>query len=670
MGRTVILPPLPPPLRLFERMYTIRAFETRMEGESKAGRLPGTFHSSVGQEAVAVGACASLRETDLVVSTHRGHGHFLAKGGDVFRLMAELYGREEGYSAGKGGTQHMAGPKIGFMGSNGITGGGIPVAAGLALSLKRQNRENVVISFFGDGAANQGAFHEALNMAAIWKLPVIFICENNGWGMSTPVKDVTSGPSIAHRGEAYGILYQRMDGNDLEEVVEQVRAGIQMLHNEHAPVLLEAVTWRARGHSRSDQNLYRDKDEESRWAARDPLALYRKRLLDGNRATEKELAAVERKVDAEIDAAFQRCQTLKPARPETAATKVYASPEVPDAEDPSQRPLKEGEFEEKAYWEALQEAIREAMDKDERYFCFGEDICEYGGCFKVTRGMLEHYGRERLVNTPVSEEGIVGLCVGSAMGGLRPIGEIMFMDFIMLAFDQLLNHAAKFHYIYDGQIKVPMVIRTPMGGYRGYGATHSQCLDALLTHLPGIRVVTPWSPRDAKGLLATCLEEENPVVFVEHKALYIAKGPVPKQSEKIPLGKANIVRPGRDITLCANSYMVTLALQAAEQLAKEGIEAEVVDLRCLNPLDRKTVAESAARTQALVTVEESHLTGGWGAEIAASVQELAFGYLDAPILRVAAADVPIPSAPELERAILPSAEKIVATVKKALEARG
>jgi pyruvate dehydrogenase E1 component beta subunit len=256
------------------------------------------------------------------------------------------------------------------------------------------------------------------------------------------------------------------------------------------------------------------------------------------------------------------------------------------------------------------------------------------------------------------------------MGGMRPICEVMFMDFIMLAFDQLLNHAAKFHYIYNGQIKVPMVLRVPMGGYRGYGATHSQCLDAFLMHIPGIRVVTPWSPRDAKGLLASALELDDPVVFVEHKALYGTTGPVPLVSEKIPLGKAKIVRPGKDLTICANSYMVSLSLQAADELAKKGVQAEVVDLRCLAPLDRETVAQSAARTQGLVLVEESHRTAGWGAELAASVQEMSFGYLDAPILRVAAADCPIPSSPDLERVVLPSVDKIVAAANKIIELRG
>jgi pyruvate dehydrogenase E1 component beta subunit len=330
----------------------------------------------------------------------------------------------------------------------------------------------------------------------------------------------------------------------------------------------------------------------------------------------------------------------------------------------------DAEIEDKAYWLAIQEALCEAMDRDDRYFIFGEDVAEYGGCFKVTRDMLERYGAERIVNTPISEAAIVGLCTGAAMGGLRPVGELMFMDFVLLAFDQLFNHAAKFRYIYNGQVSVPIVIRTPMGGYRGYGATHSQCLDALALNIPGLRVVTPWSPRDAKGLLATCLAGDDPVLFVEHKALYGTTGPVPRESERLPLGRARIVRHGQHLTLCANSYMVSLALQAAELLTNEGVEAEVVDLCCLNPLDRETVSQSAGRTQGLVVVEESHRTAGWGAEMAASVQEMAFGYLDAPILRVAAADVPIPTAPELERAVLPSVEKIVAAAKQVIQSRG
>jgi 2-oxoisovalerate dehydrogenase E1 component len=634
--------------------------------------LPGTFHSSAGQEAVAVGVCSCLTPNDLVVSNHRGHGHLMAKGGDVFRLMAELFGRAEGYCGGKGGTQHFAAPEVGFMGSNGITGGGIPVATGLALALKRSGKPGVVVSFLGDGASNQGVFHESLNMAALWHLPVLYVCENNGWAMSTPVAETIAGRSIARRGEAYGILYKGVDGNDLPAVIEQVRAGLIMIQNGESPVLLELRTWRRRGHSRSDDNAYRDKKVEAEWEQRDPLVRFSRHLVEQRQSTPSEISQAEEKVRRRIQECLERCRALPPVRAETALEKVYASPRGSEAEagdDPSQRPPAEEEYETKSYWQAIQEAMCEAMARDERYFVFGQDVAEYGGAFKVTRGMLARFGKERLINTPISEAAQIGLCIGAAMGGARPIAELMFMDFTLLASDQLLNHAAKFHYIYNGQLTVPLVIRTPMGGYRGYGATHSQSLDALFMHFPGLRVVTPFSPRDAKGLLAACLEGEAPALFIEHKALYGTAGPVPKVPEKIPLGRARIVRPGKDLTICANSYMVSLSLQAAELLAKEKIQAEVIDLRCLAPLDRKTVSESAARTQALVLVEEGHRTGGWGAEVAASVQEQAFGYLEAPILRVAAADTPIPAAPELERAVLPNVEKIVFAAREVLKHR-
>lgn len=664
---TVILPQIPPPQALFQRMVLIREFETVMEEEARAGRIYGTFHSSAGQEAVAVGACANLRNDDLVVSNHRGHGHFLAKGGDVFRMMAELFGREAGYSGGKGGTQHMAGVDAGFMGSNGITGGGIPIATGLALALKMRQQPNVALCFFGDGAANQGVFHESLNMAAIYKLPVIFLCENNGWAMSTPAREVTAGGSIAHRGEAYGLLYKQVDGNDVEAVLDTVRAAVLMVQQSESPVLIECLTWRVRGHSRSDQNLYRDKNSERLWLERDPIAQFKARLLKRGQATAAELQALETKAQETIAEALVRCRKLPPPRPETAFEKVYAAPAPAPA--PASSPAPPQDCKEQPYWQAIQEALSEALERDQRFFIFGQDVAEYGGCFKVTRGLLERFGKQRIINTPISEAAIIGVSTGAAMGGMRPLTEIMFMDFVLLAADQLCNHAAKFSYIYNGQLKVPLLVRTAMGGYRGYGATHSQCLDSLLMKFPGLRVVTPWSPRDAKGLLRTCLAGDDPVVFVEHKALYGTSGPVPVAREQIPLGRAQIVRAGKDVTLCANSYMVSLSLQAAEALAQEGIAAEVVDLRCLAPLDRETVAQSAAKTQALVVVEEGPGTLGLGAEIAASVQEMAFGYLDAPILRVAAADTPVPSAAELERAVLPSVEKIIAAVRKVLDSR-
>lgn len=651
-------------IRLYERMALIRAFETLMEERARAGELWGTFHSSVGQEAAAVGVCAAIGREDLLVSNHRGHGHFIAKGGEVRTLAAELYGLPDGCCGGRGGTQHLYGPEFGFAGSNGITGGGIPIATGLAQAQKMLGTGRIVVCMFGDGASNQGVFHESLNMAAIWRLPVLYVCENNGWAMSTPTSEVTAGSSIAARGAAYGIPYARVDGNDVEAVLRAASEAAARVRSGEGPYLLECLTWRIRGHSRSDDNFYRDKAAEKAWADRDPLRIAAGRLVASGAASDSEIKAIEERARGEVMRAVEACRSARRPDGSSAASKLYATPIEPSEPDPSVEPLKEGEFEEKYYWEAIREALCEEMDRDERVYLFGEDCAEYGGCFKVTRGMLERYGKSRVINTPISEASIVGLAAGAAMGGVRPVTEIMFMDFILLAFDQIANHAAKFHYMYDGRVRVPLVIRTPAGGYRGYGATHSQSLESRLLGIPGLKVVAPSTPRDAKGLLKTALRGGDPVIFVEHKGLYGTRGPVPKREETIPLGRARVARTGKDVTVASYSYGYILSLKAAEALQPEGISCEVVDLRSLVPMDAATVAKSASRTQKLVIVEEGHLTGGIGAELAARVQEMAFGYLDAPIRRVAAADFPIPAGRELERAILPSVESIVSAVRE------
>jgi pyruvate/2-oxoglutarate/acetoin dehydrogenase E1 component len=318
------------------------------------------------------------------------------------------------------------------------------------------------------------------------------------------------------------------------------------------------------------------------------------------------------------------------------------------------------------YWQALQEALREEMQRDPSVFLMGEDIGAYGGAFGVTRGLLQEFGSERVRCTPVSEAAIVGAATGAALTGMRPVVEIMFMDFIALAMDQLANHAAKFRYMYGPQARVPLVVRTPAGGGRCYGATHSQSLEAWFLHVPGVKVVAPATPADAKGLLKAAIRDDNPVLFVEHKLLYATTGPVPDGDYAVPIGCAAVRRQGEDVTLVAHSYYVDVTLQAAAELARSGIEAEVVDLRTLVPLDTEAVLASVRKTGRLVCIEEGTRTGGVGAEIAARVAELAYEYLDAPIRRVAAPDAPIPFSPPLEQAALPNRSAIVHTVREML----
>ena len=669
-------------LELYRQMLLIRRFEERLEGLFGGGELSGTTHSCIGQEAVAVGVVAALRPEDLVVSNHRGHGHFLAKGADPKRLMAELFGKRDGYSLGRGGSQHMAAPGIGFLGSNGITGGGIPVATGAALALERLGRaagvssnqqpateDRIVCDFFGDGAANQGTFAESLNMAALWKLPVLYVLENNCWAFSTRIEDGCAGPAgpcreLAGRAAAFGIPHASIDGNDVETVLAAATRAAEHVRARRGPYLLECRTYRLSGHSKSDQCEYRAKDEEASARRQCPLCRARERLaglgVEGNA-----LAALEKPVEAEVSAAvdFARASPALPAA--EAASGVYTQPVRRDSADPTASPAG-ADAKEMYGWEAIQLALRQALARDERVILLGEDIAEYGGAFKVTRRMADEFGPRRVVNTPISENSVVGAAVGAAMLGLRPVVEIMFMDFVLLAFDQLANHAAKFHYQYAGQLRVPLTVRLPAGGYRGYGPTHSQSLEGLFQGVPGLKIVAPGSPRQARALLAAAIRDDDPVLFVEHKLLYGMRELVPAAEELIPIGRARLARPGSDLTITAHGYMVALAERAAELLAAEGISAEILDLRTLKPLDEPAILESVARTQHLVTVEEGTLAGGIGAEVAALVAEKAIGYLDGPVVRVGALDSPIPASRPLEDAVLPSAAKIAAAARRAL----
>ena len=671
-------------LELYRKMLLIRRFEERLEALFGGGELAGTTHSCIGQEAVAVGVVAALRADDLVVSNHRGHGHFLAKGAEPKRLMAELFGKADGYSLGRGGSQHMACPAIGFLGSNGITGGGIPVATGAALALERLGAKavcsdhrspitdhRIVCDFFGDGAANQGTFAESLNMAALWKLPVLYVLENNCWAFSTRIEDGCAGPAgpcraLAHRAAAFGIPHGSIDGNDVEAVLAAAARAAEQVRAGQGPYLLECRTYRLSGHSKSDQCEYRPKGEAEAARGACPLCRARARLGELG-AAEAQLTALEAEVEAEVAGAVEFARRSPVLAAAQAGAKVYAQPVRREATDPTAAPPGSG-AREMYGWEAIQLALREELARDERVILLGEDIAEYGGAFKVTRKMAEGFGPRRVVNTPISENSVVGLAVGAAMLGMRPVVEIMFMDFVLLAFDQLANHAAKFHYQYAGQLRVPLVVRLPAGGYRGYGPTHSQCLEAYFQGVPGLKIVCPSSPRQARALLAAAIRDDDPVLYVEHKLLYGMREAVPAAGELAPIGKARLVRPGSDLTITAHGYMVTLALRAAELLAAEGTSAEVLDLRTLKPLDEAAVLESVGRTQHLVTVEEGALPGGIGAEVAALVAEKAIGYLDGPVVRVGALDSPIPAARPLEDAVLPSAAKIAAAARRALGA--
>ncbi|WP_448593623.1 pyruvate dehydrogenase (acetyl-transferring) E1 component subunit alpha [Thermoflexus hugenholtzii] len=653
------------------QMLLIRAFEETVEQLYAAGKMHGTMHLYIGQEAVAVGAIAALRPDDYITSTHRGHGHAIAKGQDLRAMLAELLGKETGVCRGRGGSMHLADLERGNLGANGIVAGGIPIAVGAGLSIRMQGQDRVVLCFFGDGAANHGNFHEGLNMAAIWRLPVVFLCENNQYAMSMAVRRAMAVPRVADRAAAYGIPGETVDGMDVVAVYRAVRAAVERARRGEGPTLIEAITYRYRGHSKSDRQVYRTKDEVQAWMARDPIARLREALIARGWLSEAEAAALEERAREAVAEALRAAEGDPEPEVAQLTEGVYAEDplfpprwirqafgsEVPVEPPAGTRAL--------SYAEALREAMAQAMAADERVFLMGEDIGVYGGAFGVTQGLIERFGPERVRDTPISENTIVGAGVGAALTGMRPIVEMQFMDFVTLAMEQTVLQAAKVRYMFGGKARVPLVLRLPGGSGTGAAAQHSESLEAWFVHVPGLKVAAPATPYDAKGLLLAALADDNPVIFVEHKLLYRTRGPVPEEPYLVPLGKAAVRRPGRHVTIAAYSIAVLRALEAAERLAAEGIEAEVIDLRTLKPYDAETVIASVKKTGKLLIVHEAPLLGGFGGELAAAVaQSEAFAYLEAPIVRLGGADVPIPYHPRLERAAVPQVEDIVEAARR------
>jgi pyruvate dehydrogenase E1 component alpha subunit len=653
------------------QMHLIRAFEETVEQLYAAGKMHGTMHLSIGQEAVAVGAIAALRPDDYITSTHRGHGHAIAKGQDLRAMLAELLGKETGVCRGRGGSMHLADLERGNLGANGIVAGGIPIAVGAGLSIRMQGQDRVVLCFFGDGAANHGNFHEGLNMAAIWRLPVVFLCENNQYAMSMAVRRAMAVPRVADRAVAYGIPGETVDGMDVVAVYRAVRAAVERARRGEGPTLIEAITYRYRGHSKSDRQVYRTKDEVQAWMARDPIVRLREALIARGWLSEAEAAALEERAREAVAEALRAAEGDPEPEVAQLTEGVYAEdPLFPPrwirqafgSEVPVEPPAGTREL---SYAEALREAMAQAMAADERVFLMGEDIGVYGGAFGVTQGLIERFGPERVRDTPISENTIVGAGVGAALTGMRPIVEMQFMDFVTLAMEQTVLQAAKVRYMFGGKARVPLVLRLPGGSGTGAAAQHSESLEAWFVHVPGLKVVAPATPYDAKGLLLAALADDNPVIFVEHKLLYRTRGPVPEEPYLVPLGKAAVRRPGRHLTIVAYSIAVLRALEAAERLAAEGIEAEVIDLRTLKPYDAETVIASVKKTGKLLIVHEAPLLGGFGGELAAAVaQSEAFAYLEAPIVRLGGADVPIPYHPRLERAAVPQVEDIVEAARR------
>lgn len=648
--------------RMFRQMLLIRAFERRTEALFAAGTIRGTAHSCIGQEATAVGAMAALGSRDHVASYHRGHGHCIARGADPGRMMAELLGKATGYCGGLGGSMHIADMDLGILGANGIVGASMPLGTGTALTAQLRGHDGVTVAFFGDGASNEGAFHEAANLASVWKLPMIFFCENNGYSLTSAYAETSAAACVADRAAAYAMPASRVDGNDVEAVALAMEAAVERARQGLGPTLVEAMTYRHGQHSmRANLREPRPEAEIDSWKARDPILRARAELLRRGAADEADLAAAETEAETLVDAALRFAEdSAEPDLDMMMAAVLAPRDALPEPDLPTDRMI--------GFPEALAEALAQEMERDKSVFLLGEDIGPTGGIFGATRGLAERFGTDRVRDTPISEGVITGCGVGAALAGMRPVVEMQFFDFVTLAMDMIVNQAAKLRFMLGGSRPVPLVVRGPQGGGIRVGAQHSQCIESWFTHIPGLVVIAPSTPYDAKGLLAAAIRDDNPVIFLEHKLLYVAPpAPVPEERYLLPIGKGVIRREGHHVTVVATMAMVARALSAAGQLAREGIEVEVIDPRTLAPLDEELIFASVRKTNRLLIVHEAWSYGGFAAEVTARVVDQVFDWLDAPVARLTGMDTPMPYNGTLEREVMPSVAKIVAKIRALLE---
>jgi 2-oxoisovalerate dehydrogenase E1 component len=651
----------PQALALYRQMLLIRRCEEQLARAHQRGLVHGACHTYVGQEAIATGVCAHLRREDVVFSTHRGHGHALAKGLPPRQLAAELLGRATGCSRGRGGSMHLFAPEIGLMGTSGIVGPCILQAAGGGYSFKLLKTDQVAVAFFGDGAVNNGAFHEGLNLASIWKLPVLFVCENNQFATEVPFRYAAGNPSVAVRGEAYGLPGVEVDGNDVLAVYEAAGEAVRRVRNGQGPTLLECKTYRTRPHSEGMGDFtYRTRDEVEQWKQRCPILRWKQHLLTEELAAETELDALDAEAQKLAEDALQFAESSPWPDPTEATTHVYAE------DNGKRRAAPRSGGRELTFMKATWEALSAEMERNPTIFVLGEGIGKRGGNFNTTTGLYDRFGPQRLCDTPISERGFTGVGGGAAMTGTRPVIDFMFADFALDALGEVINQIAKMQYMSSGRLKMPILLRGCIGIGHSAATHHSGNYYPLFAHFPGLRVVVPSNPHDARGLLTRALRCDDPVLFLEHREILNVKGAVPEEDYEIDFGQAAVVREGSDVTVVALALMVHHTLKACAELAKEGISVEVIDPRTVAPLDVETILASVHKTARLLIVDETFAPFGLGAEIAAQVCDRGFDDLDAPIRRLNGAHTPTPYSPALEAAVVPNPESIARAIRDLL----
>lgn len=643
---------------LLRMMLRIRMFEEKCAEAYTQEKIRGFLHLYDGEEAIAAGIIPLLEEPDRLVATYREHGHALARGVPMGAVLAEMYGKANGCAGGRGGSMHLFDAGRNFYGGNAIVGGGLPLAVGLALADRMQGTDATTACFFGEGAVAEGEFHESLNLAQLWGLPVLFICENNGYAMGTRLDLTESETDIATKARSYAITSEVVDGMDVVAVEAAARRALQTIAETGKPYFLECRTYRFRAHSMFDAQLYRPKSEVATWREKGPIVRFQNWAMQSGLLHENDVSEIKSQIAAEIAeaVAFAESGTDEPVATLSLHVMAADRPDPPEIATPDR-------MVETTYRDAVKAAIADAMTRDDRVFLMGEDVGHYGGCYAVSKGLLDQFGPDRIRDTPLSESGFTGAGIGAAIAGMRPIVEVMTVNFSLLALDQIMNTAATLRHMSNGQFGVPVVIRMATGAGKQLAAQHSHSLEGWYAHIPGLRVLAPATLEDARGMLWTALQDPDPVLIFENVMLYNRTDQLAENAGPVDIDRAVVRRAGTDITLVTYGGSLFKTLDAAEALAKDGINAEVIDLRSLRPLDMETIHASVARTHRAVVVDEGWRSGSLAAEIGMRLAEAAFYDLDAPLARVCSAEVPIPYAAHLEQAAIPQVETIVATVK-------
>lgn len=665
---------------------------------SAEGCVHGPVHTSIGHEACAAGAMSALDKIDRIISTHRAHHHYLAKAisfypfdplqaapclliNEVTCLLGEVMGLSIGCCGGRGGSMHLRNEKIGVIGTDAIVAGGLPLATGAAYAVKYRKEDSVVVAFLGDGAVNQGAFHEALNLAALWKLPVIYFIENNAYAVATAAKDSTVTADLALKSGAYGMRGKIIDGMNPLDVMETVREAKQYALQGNGPTLLEAKCYRFFHHAGAMEGSafgYRTREEEQGWKEKDPYHVFPQKLIEKKLFARDQLSQIKAKAAQIVNNAVDFC-TEKAHGKHHLKTGLLPAPESLTAGLRSDGHEFTGlhfceiedfsRFDEMTYGQAIAAVTGQHLKNDASVLTFGEEVANFGGgAYGATKGLPARFPG-RVFNTPISECGFIGLAGGMAMCGLRPIVEIMFPDFALVAADQLFNQIGKLRHIYGNTVNIPVVVRTRVAIGCGYGGQHSMDPTGLFALFPGWRIVAPANAFDYIGLFNSAVKSLDPVLIVEHHSLYNRKSRVPKDNLDyfIPFGKAKVLREGKDVTVVCYSSCVALAVQAAKEIEEDGIQTEVIDLRTVSPadIDYAAIAGALRRTGVLVIIEQAARSQGIGDRLAAECQRRYFDLLDAPIITLAGADIPNPVSKTLEEAAVPTLEKIREVINQA-----